>query len=435
MMNKDSSKHEELNLLKQCVSEIRKSLFNIDEILPDTIDENFANQFYDELVFFKSLNKLILPNSKSIREFPSISNSLKSNVNSIEILKEKLINKNNQNDKELWKEELENQVAPSFGLRSIEIKHLLNTWTEDQKKYNYLIFWAESLNKYLPDDFPYGLQILNVNNILKSGFIYLLVPIIQKNSIYKIRVYTRSSLSSISNTTEDEMMYDIRFQVFRPNENSQTKYICSNDPEFSLSIAINNEIKTNQNNNQILKNIEQAEPSYLSSVSNSFNWMTSLVYHSNTVPNDKYYNLSSTNVTSIITPTKTDKITPGPSNITPFHPIKNNCRSDNNNISPTNTPPVIINHPIRDNTREINSSNILHPVRDNCRKPQEDIQSISILQTQANSNPQIQIDISKSLSPDRKSVNATVTDELSPADRINARLAKLRKPIQQNQSN
>ena len=91
----------------------------------------------------------------------------------------------------------------------------------------YLVSWIEGLSmlEILPDEFPKGLQIVEVNIMIRDGFLMLLYPLMRFVSKHKLVLYTRlSSTLSKSNTvastttttsttnTVDEL-YDIRIKV------------------------------------------------------------------------------------------------------------------------------------------------------------------------------------------------------------------------------
>eukprot|EP01032_Pedospumella_encystans_P016158 gene16158-18445_t len=102
-------------------------------------------------------------------------------------------------EEEEWVEIMEeNHPAPDYGLESPVISHLLTTWTADTSKIEFLRSWVRSL--YMPSYenliYPPGLQITNLSNVLKDGFMVLLVPLIRSLAKPKIVVHVKRHLAS-----------------------------------------------------------------------------------------------------------------------------------------------------------------------------------------------------------------------------------------------
>lgn len=121
-----------------------------------------------------------------------------------------------------WAEFTERHLCPPHGLKSAVVDHLLQSWTSDQRKMQYLISWIECLASPLPSQFPPGLQIVRVSPVLRDGFLILLLPIIRHISMHEVTAFVRPSeagrLSSNQEDDDDSVeddLYDIRFQVSR----------------------------------------------------------------------------------------------------------------------------------------------------------------------------------------------------------------------------
>lgn len=124
--------------------------------------------------------------------------------------------------------EPEPQPLPFGGLHSPVIERLLNEWTDDHNKIMYLTSWVDGLSKLqvLPAAFPRGLQIVEVNTMVRDGFLMLLLPLMRHMSLHKLILFTRTSAirPSLSDVraeaqrlseavAEAEALFDIRIKV------------------------------------------------------------------------------------------------------------------------------------------------------------------------------------------------------------------------------
>lgn len=105
------------------------------------------------------------------------------------------------------------QPIPFGGLHSPVIERLLNEWTDDHNKIMYLVSWVEGLSKLeiLPEAFPRGLQIVEVNTMVRDGFLMLLLPLMRYMSLHKLVLFTRTAGAGAD--LESEALFDIRIKV------------------------------------------------------------------------------------------------------------------------------------------------------------------------------------------------------------------------------
>lgn len=123
---------------------------------------------------------------------------------------------------------------PTFGLDSPVVDHLLASWTPDTAKSQFLVSWIQCLACELPNNFPKGVQAVELTPTIRDGFLMLLLPIISSISVYPIKAYTRESRKQqqgaiqASNTQDDlsfaeiyaeqfmttTELFDIRLKVF-----------------------------------------------------------------------------------------------------------------------------------------------------------------------------------------------------------------------------
>lgn len=105
------------------------------------------------------------------------------------------------------------------------VQHLFASWSGDAEKRDYIEDWLRDLSKQdneLPADFPYGLQIVAVDAVLRDAFLSILIPIIEAVNHRpepKYVVYTRRRYRPINRdeetTTMRDFSYDIRIKIPR----------------------------------------------------------------------------------------------------------------------------------------------------------------------------------------------------------------------------
>lgn len=112
-------------------------------------------------------------------------------------------------------------------------QHLLASWSSDLEKQAYVEDWVNSLRKDeadLPTDFPYGLQIVAVDSVLRDAFLSILIPIIEelnsrpepKYVVYVRRRYRPVNLDEETTTSKD-FSFDIRIKIPRPETSVATE--------------------------------------------------------------------------------------------------------------------------------------------------------------------------------------------------------------------
>ena len=105
------------------------------------------------------------------------------------------------------------------------VQHLLKSWSQDNDKVAYIVDWVNSLSNplELPKDFPYGLQIVGVDSVLRDAFFSILIPVIS-NKIGNgygdgpdpVLVYTRRRYKRDSDTTlPSDFIDDLRIKIPR----------------------------------------------------------------------------------------------------------------------------------------------------------------------------------------------------------------------------
>jgi hypothetical protein len=128
------------------------------------------------------------------------------------------------------------QPIPFGGLHSPVIERLLNEWTDDHNKIMYLVSWVEGLSKLeiLPEAFPRGLQIVEVNTMVRDGFLMLLLPLMRYMSLHKLVLFTRTAAGTGADL-ESEALFDIRIKVL--NEANEY-YHPSTSPSASRQTSV-----------------------------------------------------------------------------------------------------------------------------------------------------------------------------------------------------
>lgn len=94
-----------------------------------------------------------------------------------------------------WVKEVDNHPLPPFGLDSPVISHLLNSWTNDSQKVQYLKMYLQCLTDYsrpIPPTFPKGLTLLGMSKEVKDGFLTLVVPMLSgREDGITVEIYSR----------------------------------------------------------------------------------------------------------------------------------------------------------------------------------------------------------------------------------------------------
>ena len=186
------------------------------------------------------------------------------------------INNNNNNDTDSndptiyeWSEYTEEHIIPDEGLISPVCTHILDSWTTDESKKAYLLDWASKLKAPLAPNFPQGIQFVSLSNVIKDGFLMLLIPSIRKTSIHPLQVFMKQSKKKIINNGNinngdpflgiDGAVYDIRVKVIGQSNENDT--IINN----SRNVSVDN---TNITSNTM--NISEIIPSFVSKTSSLF---------------------------------------------------------------------------------------------------------------------------------------------------------------------
>lgn len=107
-----------------------------------------------------------------------------------------------------WQEELVRHPTPHFDLDSPEVLYVLQSWTRNVKKLQFLRTWFTqivSTRSNLPEDLPLRIELPRLLPEIRDGFLTLVVPLLRKQTRRDIHVYARQY--------NDQMHTDLRICV------------------------------------------------------------------------------------------------------------------------------------------------------------------------------------------------------------------------------
>uniref|UniRef100_A0A7S3K3N6 PDZ domain-containing protein n=1 Tax=Aureoumbra lagunensis TaxID=44058 RepID=A0A7S3K3N6_9STRA len=145
------------------------------------------------------------------------------------------------------------EPCPSFGIRSPEIDHLIDQWTNDPKKAQYVRLWlAVAADAYgatgnvaLPAKFPRGLQLAGLRHELLHGFLALVVPILQKargDHVVDVKIRHVPSTTSDDSSGNNNQRWDLALKVDIPSlvdDNTHTRNNTNAATRSSLFAGVN----------------------------------------------------------------------------------------------------------------------------------------------------------------------------------------------------
>lgn len=93
-----------------------------------------------------------------------------------------------------WQEELVRHPTPHFDLDSPEVLYVLQSWTRNVKKLQFLRMWFAQIvatRGNLPQDLPLRIELPRLLPEIRDGFLTLVVPLLRKQTRRDIHVYAR----------------------------------------------------------------------------------------------------------------------------------------------------------------------------------------------------------------------------------------------------
>lgn len=93
-----------------------------------------------------------------------------------------------------WQEELVRHPTPHFDLDSHEVLYVLQSWTRNVKKLQFLRMWFAQIvatRGNLPEDLPLRIELPRLLPEIRDGFLTLVVPLLRKQTRRDIHVYAR----------------------------------------------------------------------------------------------------------------------------------------------------------------------------------------------------------------------------------------------------
>ena len=123
-----------------------------------------------------------------------------------------------------WEEVVERHPLPPFELKSPVITHLLDSWTADKQKLQYLQLWLQCLcdsTKAVPATFPSGLTLLALAPEIRDGFLTLVVPMLCNRPDIDLKVYSR--ISDGGGEDNDTTWFDLKLKIVFKNRISDAK--------------------------------------------------------------------------------------------------------------------------------------------------------------------------------------------------------------------
>lgn len=123
-----------------------------------------------------------------------------------------------------WKEdenEIENPV-PTFGLRSMEVEHVLQSWTTDETKRQYVREWLRTIasNQLTMES---AVEFTDLSCSVLNGFRILVVPLLRQHSnTCVIKVQTKQVATS---EDPEEQRWDLRLWAVPKHQVKETKSV------------------------------------------------------------------------------------------------------------------------------------------------------------------------------------------------------------------
>jgi len=123
-----------------------------------------------------------------------------------------------------WREEADRHPPPPFGLWSPVVQHVLEQWSADAKKLQYVRLWlcvatnADDKHAVSPRDFPAGLELAGLQRGVLDGFLTLVVPLIRAaRGRDAVQARSRPSAKTRQKTDgAEEELFDLQLQVTLP---------------------------------------------------------------------------------------------------------------------------------------------------------------------------------------------------------------------------
>lgn len=129
-----------------------------------------------------------------------------------------------------WTIDQSEHPCPSFGIYSPVVMHLLQQWTSDANKLQYVKLWlgvaanADSKSRTAPSTFPRGLQLASLKRELLDAFLTMVVPILRRargsaNVVVKTRPCGPSGDETKGNDQgddDDQTRWDLALRVELP---------------------------------------------------------------------------------------------------------------------------------------------------------------------------------------------------------------------------
>lgn len=107
-----------------------------------------------------------------------------------------------------WQEDTTRHPTPPFDITSPEITYLLQQWSQNSKKLQYLKLWMQKVLSgqifSLLTEFPNGLELPKLRPEIRDGFLTLVVPLLRRQTDIHVIVHIRQ---------HDPNSCDLRFRV------------------------------------------------------------------------------------------------------------------------------------------------------------------------------------------------------------------------------
>lgn len=109
-----------------------------------------------------------------------------------------------------WKEESLDVPVPTFGIRSMEVEHVLQSWTSDENKRQYVRDWFRQIttNRLAEES---AVEFTDLSYSVLNAFRILVVPLLRQYSSCQIKVHTKQ-LSDVDAATDEpeDQRWDLR---------------------------------------------------------------------------------------------------------------------------------------------------------------------------------------------------------------------------------
>jgi len=160
-----------------------------------------------------------------------------------------------------WNEVLLDEPAPPIGIDSPVIDNLLENWSDDGEKVDYMKLWliCTMEDRPRPADMPRNVQLLSISPAVKDGFLMLVYPLLKTKR--NVVALTRQRTPKI---------WDLRLKVLKDVESSLQDQNQPNSFSSSLPTDLIDEGTTNNNNNMAtdLQDLNNKEEQRVASLSN-----------------------------------------------------------------------------------------------------------------------------------------------------------------------